>query len=141
MNSTATELELTRRRAMRGIVKGFVVGTLGLIQKEELRMRKSIVFTIALTTLAFVAGEASATRLTEQQVRNSCAGTKSFAENELALGCEKTCGPGGKNICAYGCTKDKNGKVTNCTGDVIGAGNPGSPTGPARRIGPAQRTQ
>jgi hypothetical protein len=30
MNSTATELEVTRRRAVRAIVKGFVVGTLGL---------------------------------------------------------------------------------------------------------------
>ncbi len=30
MNSTATELELTRRRAMRGIVNVFVVWTLGL---------------------------------------------------------------------------------------------------------------
>lgn len=30
MNSTATELTFTRRRAMRGIVKGFVIGTLGL---------------------------------------------------------------------------------------------------------------
>jgi hypothetical protein len=30
MNSTATELEFTRRRAMRGIVKGFVIGILGL---------------------------------------------------------------------------------------------------------------
>ena len=30
MNSTATELEFTRRGAMRAIVKGFVVGTLGL---------------------------------------------------------------------------------------------------------------
>jgi hypothetical protein len=30
MNSTATELEFTRRRAMRAIVKGLVVGTLGL---------------------------------------------------------------------------------------------------------------
>jgi hypothetical protein len=30
MNSTATELEFTRRRAMRGIVKGFVIGVLGL---------------------------------------------------------------------------------------------------------------
>ena len=30
MNSTATKLEFTRRRAMRGIVKVFVVGTLGL---------------------------------------------------------------------------------------------------------------
>ena len=31
MNSTTTELEVTRRRAMRTIVKGFVVGTLGLV--------------------------------------------------------------------------------------------------------------
>ncbi len=30
MNSTATELEFTRRRAMRGIVKVFVIGILGL---------------------------------------------------------------------------------------------------------------
>lgn len=30
MNSTATELDFTRRRAMRGIVRAFVVGTLGL---------------------------------------------------------------------------------------------------------------
>ena len=30
MNSTAIELEFTRRRAMRGIVKGFVIGILGL---------------------------------------------------------------------------------------------------------------
>jgi len=30
MNSTATELEFTRRRAMRGIMKGFVIGVLGL---------------------------------------------------------------------------------------------------------------
>ncbi len=30
MNSTATELEVTRRRGMRAIVKGFVVWTLGL---------------------------------------------------------------------------------------------------------------
>jgi len=30
MNSTAIELEFTRRRAMRGIVKGFVIGVLGL---------------------------------------------------------------------------------------------------------------
>jgi hypothetical protein len=123
MNSTATELEFTGRRAMRGIVKGFVVGTLGLIQKGELRRGKSIVFTIALTTVAFVAGEASAAKLTEQQVKNVCAGQK-IQESSLGWGCQKKCGD---KICDYTCEKDKNGKSFNCSGEVVTVRRPSTP--------------
>ena len=109
---------------MRGIVKGFVVGTLGLIQKGELGMRKSIVFTIALTTVAFVAGEASAKgNLTEQQVKNVCAGSK-IQDSSLAWGCTKKCGD---KICDYSCTKDKDGKSVDCNGVAVIVRRPSTP--------------
>ncbi len=122
---------------MRGIVKGFVVGTLGLIQKGELRMRKSIVFTIALTTVAFVAGEASATKLTEQQVTSVCAGQK-IQESSLAWGCTKKCGD---KTCDYSCKKDKNGKSFDCQGVAVIVRSPSTlpqltPSVPKSRVTP-----
>ncbi len=110
---------------MRAIVKVFVGWTLGLIQKEELRMRKSIVFTIALTTVAFIAGEASAaTTLTEQQVRNVCG--KLLKEGGGVIGCSKKCGK--KDICDYSCGGPE-GK--GCRGFVVRAWlpSPGAPGG------------
>ena len=113
---------------MRGIVKGVVGWTLGLIQKGELRMRKSIVFTIAFTIVAFAAGEASAAKLTEQQVRNTCG--KKLQEGGGVIGCSKKCG---KEICDYSCGGPE-GK--GCRGHVVSKGrelfpevSPGAPGG------------
>ncbi len=53
---------------MRAIVKGFVGWTLGLIQKEELRMRKPVVLTIATTLV--VAAAALPTRASAAQSIN-----------------------------------------------------------------------
>ena len=68
MNSSATELEFTRRRAMRAIVKVFVGWTRGLIQKEELRMRKLVALSMAATLVVAAAAlptPAAATKLDE----------------------------------------------------------------------------
>lgn len=135
---------------MRAIVKVSVGWILGLIQepvrlaqqhkKEEKMgpyrefrsMRKSVVSIIALATLAFIAGEARAATMTEQQVRNSCAGTKNFQETDAGFSCTKACGANGESVCYFGCAKDKNGKAKDCEGVAVrNAGDPGSPTGPA----------
>ncbi len=79
-------------------------------------MRKILVLMIVLAT---VAGQALATKMTEQQVRRTC-GAKlqegGTSNGDTAMGCEKKCG---KDLCTYGCVTRK-GKPQQCEGVVLG---------------------
>lgn len=95
-------------------------------------MRKSIVFIAMLAALGLFAGGASATKLTEQQVKNVCGGsmTTGGTGGATVSGCEKKCGD---KICTYNCCSGKNCPGgQGCNGNVVGltAGGGGKTKGP-----------
>lgn len=89
---------------MRAIVKGFVIGTVGLIQKGELRMHKSVVLTMAaMLVVAAAALPKPAAATTAAQAMKLCDQRAS-----------KT------NDCNY--SMSDNGDVTVCVGKNCGGG-------------------
>jgi len=83
-------------------------------------MRKSIVFVAMVAALGLFAGGASATKLTEQQVKNVCGSsmTTGGTGGATVSGCEKKCGT---KTCTYNCCSGKNCPGgQGCSGEVVG---------------------
>lgn len=82
-------------------------------------MRKSILFLATVAALGFLVGGASATVLTEQQVKNTCGSSlqTGSAGGATASGCEKACG---SQICTYNCCSGKGCGEQGCNGHVVG---------------------
>ena len=81
-----------------------------------------------LAALGLLAGSASATRLTEQQVKNVCGSsmTTGGTGGATVSGCEKKCGD---KICTYNCCSGKNCPGgQGCNGNVVGLTTGGGKT-------------
>lgn len=81
-------------------------------------MRKSIAFIAALAVFGLLAGGASATKLTEQQVKNVCgSGLQTGGSGgTTASGCDKKCG---SHMCTYNCCSGKGCGEQGCNGHVV----------------------
>jgi hypothetical protein len=82
-------------------------------------MRKPFLFLVTFVALGFLVGGASATVLTEQQVKNTCGGNLQTGGGggTTASGCEKKCGD---QICTYNCCSGKGCGEQGCHGHVVG---------------------
>jgi hypothetical protein len=91
---------------------------------------RNLILALAFAASSFVAIEAHAATMTEQQVRNTCGGKlqSGSAGGSSAMGCEKNCG---SKLCTYGCVTTK-GKQT-CSGEVVGRTQEGGSTGGNQR--------
>lgn len=81
-------------------------------------MRKSFVLIATLVALGLFAGGASATKLTEQQVKNTCGSSLQTGgvPGTTASGCEKKCGD---KTCTYNCCSGKACSEQGCHGHVV----------------------
>src|SRR5690242_19676846 len=82
-------------------------------------MRKFNLFIAILAAVSFTGGVASATKLTEQQVKNTCGGSLQTGgvPGTTDSGCEKKCGD---HICTYNCCSGKACGEQGCNGHVVG---------------------
>jgi hypothetical protein len=67
----------------------------------------------------FFVSEASATKMTEQQVKTTCGSTiqSGCTKTACAQGCEKKCG---EKLCTYNCCQGKGCGEQGCHGHVVG---------------------
>ena len=82
-------------------------------------MQRFIVLIAASAAFTFLVSEASATKITEQQVRNTCGGSlqSGCIKGACAQGCDKKCG---SNICTYNCCQGEKCGEQGCHGHVVG---------------------
>jgi hypothetical protein len=102
--------------------------------QEEVSMRRYVSVFVFIAAASLIASESRAdTRLTQQQVENTC-GSKLQSANG-AEGCTKSCGQGGKKLCDYSCNNSGQGRQ-GCWGMVMSMKAPGGkgPNGWLNRI-------
>lgn len=84
-------------------------------------MRILMGFAIAFGVLTFSVDQAGATSMTQQQVKNVCGSglQSSSSGGTSAMGCDKACGAGGKQMCTYNCCSGSKCGQQGCHGHVV----------------------
>jgi hypothetical protein len=80
-------------------------------------LRLAVVTSLAALSLTLCAVPASAAKISEAGVRKTCgSGLVSWT---YTIGCSKSCGPSGENICDFTCSKDEKGRIYDCNVNIL----------------------
>jgi hypothetical protein len=86
-------------------------------------MRKLIVLIATCAALGIFVSEASAMKMTPQQVQSTCGSglqSSTLKDGTTASGCDKKCSKESKHICTYNCCTGPSCKEQGCSGNYVG---------------------